>query len=350
MIRKSIFLKSKNHLRLDKIIDTIKLVLKYWLSYVVSLVLGATLFLLIVGILKPMNLAPEKVTSPVPAYLNLQKNKQVEFLDLWTPIVQTIYGKDKSQDPNLTAKSVLMYDLSSSKTLFSKNSNAQLPMASLTKIMTAVIALENKKPDDRYVVTQEDVVGEDSMGVSSGEVYSFEDLLHGLLLPSGNDAAETFASNFPGGRSAFIEAMNEKAKAIGMLDTNYTNPSGLQGDGDQYTTAYDLLLVTRYALENFPEFAQTVSTYEYDIPKTSDHKALQLFNETNLLTTYDGVKGVKTGYTPEAGYCLVTYLNYRGHKIIGILLGSQNRREEMKELLDYSLNELSITPPHFPKN
>ena len=139
--------------------------------------------------------------------------------------------------------------------------------------------------------------------------------------------------------------MNDKAKALGLTDTNFTNPSGLQGDGDQYTTAYDLLVITRYALDNFPLFREVVKTYEYDIPATSTHKAFHLFNETNLITSYPGVKGVKTGYTPEAGYCLVTYLDYKGHKIIGIILGSENRREEMRNFLDYSLNKLNVDPP-----
>jgi len=240
-----------------------------------------------------------------------------------------------------------MYDLTDNKILYERDPNTRRPMASLTKIMTAIIALDNKKPDDEYVVTKDDIVGQDSMGVSAGETYDFDDLLHGLLLPSGNDAAEVFAHNYPSGRAGFIQAMNDKAKALGMLNTRYSNPSGLQGDGLQYTTAYDLLIVTRYALEQYPQFAQTVATASYDIPATSQHKALSLANETNLLTTYPGVKGVKTGYTPEAGLCLVTYIDYGGHKIIGIILNSQNRRGEMKELLDYSLKTVNITPPPY---
>ena len=326
----------------------INFVRKYWISYVTSLFLGVGLFLLILSVTRPISTSPQSIASPIPSYLNLQDNKQVTFLDLWTPIVQKIYGEGQPE-LNLSAKSVVMYDLATGQTLYSKNPDEKLPMASLTKIMTAIIALENQKADDRYLVTQQDIVGEDSMGVSPGEVFSLDDLLYGLLLPSGNDAAETLATNYPGGAQAFTLAMNQKAKALGMLDTHYTNPSGLEGDGDQYTTSYDLLIVTRYALENFPQFAKTVATYEYDIPASPDHKAFTLYNETNLLTTYEGVAGVKTGYTPDAGYCLVTYLNYKGHNIIGILLGSQDRRQEMKDLLDYSLKELAITPPHFPK-
>ena len=137
--------------------------------------------------------------------------------------------------------------------------------------------------------------------------------------------------------------------ALGLSNTHFTNPSGLQGDGDQYTTAYDLLVMTRFALENYPAFAKAAATYEYKIPATAEHKAYDILNETNLLTTYKGVEGVKTGYTPDAGLCLVTYLSYKGHRIIGIILGSQNRRMEMKDLLDYSLESEHVTPPAFPE-
>lgn len=282
--------------------------------------------------------------SPIPDFLMLTKNNQVDILDFWTPVIQQTQGSTGDL-PELTAQSVLMYDLTTNRTLYEKDPDVRHPMASLTKIMTAIIALENRKPDDRYVVTKDDVVGEDSMGVSPGEVYGLQDLLYGLILHSGNDAAEVLAHNFPTGRSGFIDAMNNKAKALGMFNTHFSNPSGLQGDGPQYTTTADLLIATRFALEHYPMFATVVSTASYDIPQTYDHAAIHLDNETNLLTTYPGVKGVKTGYTPEAGLCLVTYLDYGGHQIIGIILKSEDRRNEMKELLDYSLKSVGVTPP-----
>jgi D-alanyl-D-alanine carboxypeptidase (penicillin-binding protein 5/6) len=106
------------------------------------------------------------------------------------------------------------------------------------------------------------------------------------------------------------------------------------------------MVMTQYALGNFPLFDQVVSTFDYDIPYSLKHKAFYLENQTNLLTSYPGVKGVKTGYTPEAGLCLVTYLDYDGHKILAVILGSDDRRGEMIELLDYSLKSEGITPPH----
>lgn len=281
------------------------------------------------------------ILSPAPNFLTYFKNHQVATLDLWFPQKSP---KEINQ-LNITAKSALLYDLTTNKILYSKNPNKKLPMASLTKIMTAVIALENKKPDDKYTVSQKDIVGEDSMGLSAGEILSLNELLYGLILSSGNDAAETLAENFPRGRSAFIKTMNDKAKALGLSNTNFTNPTGLEGDGNQYTTAYDLLVITKYALSRFSVFDDVVSTFDYTIPQNDTHKAFYLENETNLLTSYPGVKGVKTGYTPEAGLCLVTYLNYEGHKLIGVLLNSDNRRGEMKDLLDFGLQTENIKPP-----
>lgn len=283
------------------------------------------------------------IVSPVPDFLTAFINKQVSTLNLWLPsLANKISVSFKA--PDISAKSALIYDTTSRKVLYSKNPQEKLPMASLTKIMTAVIALENKRRDDAYMVTEKDLVGEDSMGLSSGETLTLSDLLYGLILNSGNDAAEVLAQNFPG-RDFFIKAMNDKVKSLGLSSTNFTNPTGLEGDGKQYTTAYDLLVITQYALSNFSLFDQVVSTFDYNIPYTSEHKAFYLENQTNLLTSYPGVKGVKTGYTPEAGLCLVTYLDYSGHKIIAVILGSDDRRGEMIELLDYALKSEGITPP-----
>ncbi len=283
------------------------------------------------------------IVSPVPDFLTAFLNKQVSSLNLWLPSLRNKISVS-FQAPQISAKSALIYDTTSKQVLYSKNPQERLPMASLTKIMTAVIALENKRLDDAYVVKQDDLVGEDSMGLSTGETLTLSDLLYGLILTSGNDAAEVLAENFPG-REFFIKAMNDKVKSLGLSDTNFTNPTGLEGDGKQYTTAYDLLVITDYAISNFPLFDQVVSTFDYDIPYTVEHKAFYLENQTNLLTSYPGVKGVKTGYTPEAGLCLVTYLDYGGHKIIAVILGSDDRRGEMIELLDYSLKSEGITPP-----
>ncbi len=284
--------------------------------------------------------------SPLPFFLNIFDNSQVSTVDLWRPSQKNVLSYTSSDsNVELSAQAALIYDLTDEERLYEKNSKERLPIASLSKIMTAVIALENKRQDDRYYVSKSNLVGENSMGLTPGEVLTLEELLYGLILPSGNDAAEVLASNYPGGRAEFVKAMNDKASSLGLENTNFTNPSGLEGDGKQYSTAYDLLVITRYAIKNFPLFREVVATVEKEIPYSEDHKYFYLYNETNLLTSYPGIRGVKTGYTPEAGLCLVTYLDYEGHEIIGVLLGSQNRRQEMKDLLDYSLRLQGITPP-----
>jgi len=285
----------------------------------------------------------KNIVSPLPNFLTAFTNNQVSTLNLWSPIF-AMFESTSNQVPVITAKSALIYDLKNQKVLFSKNPERKLPMASLTKIMTAIVAVESPKKDGQYIVVQDDLVGENSMGLSIDETFSLEELLYGLILTSGNDAAETLASNFPQGRGQFIKAMNNKAKAMGLKNTHFTNPTGFEGDGKQYTTAYDLLVITNYAMQ-FPLFKKVAGTFDYRILVTDNHKEFYLENETNLLTSYPGVMGVKTGYTPEAGLCLVTYLNFKGHKIIGILLGSDNRRQEMKDLLDYALKIQGITPP-----
>lgn len=283
-----------------------------------------------------------RYVSPLPSFLTLTQNNQVRFLDLWLP---SLSNKKVSAADKYTAESILMFDLTTNKTLMTKNINMRLPMASLTKLMTVIIALENAKSDNKYIVTRSDLVGEDSMGLSPGEVLSLNDLLYGIFLNSANDAAETLASNYPGGRDAFITAMNRKAQALGLKDTHFTNPTGLQGDGNQYTTAYDLLVICKYLLHNFPQVLNISSQYTHVIPASNTHKEFDLTNEVNLISTYPGVKGLKDGYTPQAGWCLISYLDYDHQHILGIILNSQDRRGEMKKLLDYSLEEISITPP-----
>lgn len=319
---------------------------KFWLRYVTMISLLVACLSLVLWLVYPLLDKQRKISaSPLPSFLTLTANAQVTTLDIWSPI-KSLFASNENFADSLSAKSALSYDLTTNKALFIKNANQRLPMASLTKIMTAVIALENKKDSDAYVVSSQDLVGEDSMGLTAGESLSLKDLLYGLILHSANDAAETLADNYPQGRSAFIDAMNAKAQALGLTNTHFTNPSGLEGDGKQYTTAYDLLVLTRYALDNFPLFKEIAATVEYDIPASNTNKEYYLENETNLLTSYPGVKGVKTGYTPEAGLCLVTYLEYQNHKIIGVVLGSGDRRDDMKELLDFSLKEEGINPPH----
>lgn len=285
------------------------------------------------------------ITSPLPSLLTtslpqvLAVNDEYFKPNVLKPVASVI------KKPEITASAAIAYDLTTNSLLYGKNISTRLPIASLTKIMTATVALENSSIDQEFKVSKNAAtIGEDSMGLSEGEVLPLKDLLYGLVLNSGNDASEVIAEGSPFGRDNFVFLMNKKAENLGLTDTHFTNPSGLEGDGKQYSTAVDLVVMTRYALQK-KEFADIAMTYEHSILATNKHKDYHLYNETNLLTTYPGVKGVKTGYTYEAGLCLVTYLDYEGHQIIAVLLNAQNRRQEMKDLLDYSLKTIGIKPP-----
>src|SRR3989344_6406234 len=272
---------------------------KYLSSYPMFLFLFFILIIIILWLVKPtFSYNPPKITAPLPSFLTRTENLQVLGVNLWIPSKSEL--KNLSNKPEISAKSALVYDLTTNKIIFEKNPKEKLPMASLTKIMTSIIVLENYKREEKFKVRKENLVGENTMGLSSGEVLTVEELLYGLILPSGNDAAEVLSSNYMGGRKNFIKAMNNKARSIGALDTSFTNPTGLEGDGDQYSTVFDLLVITKYAMQ-FPLFRKAASTFEYNIEYSQDHKSFYLQNETNLLTSYPGVLGVKTGYTPEAG-------------------------------------------------
>lgn len=278
------------------------------------------------------------ILSPIPAYLI--NSKLVQGLDFWKPQSNVLSGK--IEQPQITAKAAFVYDITTDKVLYEKNSKERLPVASLVKIATAVVALETKSPTSTIRVSPHAATtGENSMGISAGEIYTLEELLYGLILHSGNDAAEAIAEAVSGTSTQFVEEMNRKGKILGLVDTFFVNPSGLEEDKSEYSTAYDLAILTKHAL-SLPTFAKIAQTVEYDIPYSSNHKHIYLYNQTNLLTSYSGVKGVKTGYTPRAGLCLVTYAENGEHKLIGVILNSERRREEMRELLDYSFAILGI--------
>src|SRR3989338_11248339 len=223
------------------------------------------------------------------------------------------------------------------------NSYEKMKIASLAKIMTAVVALEHKKLDSKMYVSKKVAgIGENSMQIDEGEIYTLEELLYGLILHSGNDSAYAIAEGAAGNSDRFVEWMNFKAKEIGLANTHFTDPSGL--DDSAYSTATDLVKLTRYALKD-PEFRNIVKTVEKEL--TSDtHKYIYLYNQTNLLTTYPGVAGVKTGYTEEAGLCLVTYTNNEGKEVVGVVLNSIDRKGDMILMLDHGYKTIGVNVKH----
>ena len=260
------------------------------------------------------------------------------------------------EPPEVPSKSALLVELGSGKVLFEKNSKEVLPIASLTKIMTAVVSLERTPLDTVFTVSEAaEEVGENSMGVTAGEKYTFDELLCGLILHSGNDAAYVIAEGVSGDEARFVDLMNQKAKELGLKNTYFADSSGLE-DGTHSTTV-DLVKLTKYAMK-FPYFREVVKTVEIELPgvmadtpngpngSEPTHKFLYLYNQTNLLSTYPGVEGVKTGYTEEAGLCLVTYARHEDLELVGVVLNSPNRKGDMILMLDHGFGGLGIEVEH----
>ena len=238
--------------------------------------------------------------------------------------------------PDISAKAAIVIDQDTGRILFEKNINKKLPMASTTKIMTLLLAIEKGNLKDIVTVSQKACsVGGSSIWLSPGEKIDLESLLYGLMLNSGNDAAVAIAEHIGGNLDNFIKMMNEKAKQIGALNTNFVTPSGLDiGIDNHYTTAYDLALITKYAFQ-YPLFSKIVSTKEKTIPWEGKEWNRYLRNKNKLLWIYEGADGVKTGYTNKAGRCLVSSATRNGYRFIAVVLNSNPMWEDSMKILDY---------------
>jgi D-alanyl-D-alanine carboxypeptidase (penicillin-binding protein 5/6) len=249
-----------------------------------------------------------------------------------------------ANQPEISGESGMVVDINSGKIVFEKNSTQRLKIASLAKIMTAVVALEHKKVSEEILVSEKAAsIGENMMGISEGENYTLEELLYGLVLNSGNDAAYAIAEGVAGDVNIFVKWMNMKAKELSLNNTYFADPSGL--NDESYSTSEDLVKLSRYAMQN-EEFRKIVGTLNMELPYSDKHKYLYLENQTNLLSTYPGVAGIKTGYTEEAGYCLVSYAKNNGFEVIGVVLNSVNRKFDMIFMLDHSFSTLGVVVDH----
>lgn len=306
-------------------------------------ILAALLLVLTAGTFFVLNNKDEGITSPIPRVFGVSKPQVVNN---WFP-KESIKGV-KDGELTLSAKSAIITNFETGEVLFAKDENERLPAASVIKIMTALVALERNKFSDTFTVSEKAAkVGENSMVLTQGEKLTLRELLYGLMLVSGNDAAVAIAEGVSGSEEAFVKIMNEKAKELGLKNTKFINASGLDVDGqEQYSTAYDLSVIAHALWENHPEIREITSTYHYYIDATSTHKDFELYNDTNLLTTYPGVRGIKPGFTWEAGLCLVTYAENGDKKLLAVILGSDDRRGEMKELLDYGFGKYGIKVDH----
>lgn len=276
-------------------------------------------------------------------YLVVQANflppqtRQLEFSLKTAPYPINLTG---IQAPQTTARSVLVVDLDSAVVLDAKNENAEVLPASTVKMMTALVVLDYYPLDEILEVVQVDDLGQD-MKLMVGEKITVKNLLYGLLVASANDAASVLAQNYPGGEKAFVEEMNQKAQELHLNHTYFANPTGLDSDADgnlltsySYTTALDLARLAGWALKN-PVFAEMVATPKIVVTDVSGGIQHQLFNINVLVASQPEIKGIKTGWTQEAGECLVSLAERNGEKIMTVVLGSENRFGETTQLLDW---------------
>lgn len=266
--------------------------------------------------------------------------------NVWLPkLFKNLGIVSVSDAPVISAKAAFFVETKTGRSLYEKNIDGQLPIASLTKIMTAIVTLERRNWEDKLYVSPTAAATEpDKMYLRAGEWMRVEELIKGLFLVSANDASEVFAEELIGDRGTFINLMNVKARQLGMNNTLFINPSGLEEDGKfQYSTAVDVAMMSRYLISHFPQVVDITRQEHIVIPSNSEHQDYDLYSGVNLLTTYPGVVGLKTGYTPEAGLTLVTLARRGDIEILGVILGSENRREEARELLDYSFKKLGAT-------
>lgn len=248
----------------------------------------------------------------------------------------------ESSGLQISAEAALFVDTKTGQVLFSKNPHKKLPIASLVKVMTVLVALEHKSMEDVFVVSQHAAeIEPDKMLLIAGERLTLKELLDGIFLVSANDGAEVLSEGTTGNRDEFIKLMNDKTKQLGMKDTYFANPTGLDEDSNNsYSTVYDLAVLTRFLIRHYPEVVDISSQYHIYLPQTPDHQDYDMYSGINLLTTYPGVVGFKTGFTPEAGLTLITLVRKNGHEVVGVLLGSGDRRDEAREILDYSFQKL----------
>ena len=262
------------------------------------------------------------------------------FFAIFMPL--TTYASDENKDPKINARHAVIFDRNSKRAIYGKKENETCKMASTTKIMTAIVVLENSNLDDIVIVSSKAAhTGGSRLGLSTDDKITVKHLLYGLLLESGNDAAVALAEHVGGNIEGFASMMNKKAQELHLTSTSFVTPHGLDSD-NHFTTAYELATIADYALKN-ETFAKIVKTQTYTI--TINERSKLLDNTNELLGNFDGLYGVKTGFTNGANRCLVTACKRGNLDIICVVLGcdtKKDRTQDSVELLNYAFDNFSV--------
>lgn len=273
-------------------------------------------------------------------FADLNDNEEIDLEKIKEEVVQT--SETLKEEPELNSKIGLIYDRASGKILYEKNGNKQTPMASTTKIMTAIVVIENSNLSDTVTIDMKAAgTGGSRLGLKKNDKITVNDLLYGLMLRSGNDAAVALAMHVGGSIEKFAEMMNQKASNLGLTNSHFVVPHGLDME-EHYTTAYELAKITNYAL-NIEKLKEIVGTKTYTISINGQPKKISNTNE--LLGNLYGVYGVKTGFTNGAGRCLVTSCKRDKLDIITIIIGANTKKQRTSDsikLIEYASKNYQI--------
>ena len=254
---------------------------------------------------------------------------------------ETAEPRPQAADIELTALAAVLIDANSGRVLFEHNAHEQLPMASLTKIFTTMLVLEQVDDLSRIVTAPANFanVGQRSLNILPGQSFTIEELLYANMLRSANDASQLLGIAVSGTEAAFVELMNQRSAELGFTNSSWRNPHGLHHNA-HFTTAYEMAQISRLAGED-PVFARIAATRNYTIYRT--YRANMTFSNGNrLLTEYRGANGLKTGFTRAAGNCLAGSAERDGLHLIAVVFNSRDTYGEIKQLLDYGFANYSM--------
>ena len=266
------------------------------------------------------------------------------FLFLFLVGVMIVSAEETVSDLAPNSKSAILLDATTGTILYKKNENERLAPASMTKVMSMLLIMEaidggSLSLEDEVVISENAAsMGGSQVYLQAGEVYQVKELLKGIAVASGNDAVVAMAEKVSGTVDDFVQRMNERAKELGAIDTNFVNPHGLDAE-NHYTTAYDMALFAKELLKH-PTILQYTSIYE-DYLQKKDGSSIWLVNTNKLVRFYDGVDGLKTGFTTTAGYCLTATAKKNNLRLISVVMGaetSDKRSSDTTSLLNYGFN------------
>ncbi len=294
--------------------------------------------------IRNIGIANEKIYGEYDIYEIDFENEDLDFEFVEVSVQSTNEKIEEAKKRlQIISPAAVAIDTINNRILYEKNAFTNRQMASTTKMMTAILAIENTNLDDIVTISQKAAnVGGSQAYLRAGEKIKMEHLLYGLMLPSGNDAGIAVAEHLAGNVDEFLKMMDKKALEIGAKDTKYGSPHGL--DRKNSSTAYDLAIIASYCLKN-PTFSTIVKSKTKLIPRQGIPEGTQYYNTNEMLDSYPNADGVKTGYTGPAGRCLVTSATRNDWQVVSVILGASsrnNRSNDSRQILDFVFDKYPL--------